>query len=105
MLLVYTTMKDMAEAKAIAGHIIAQRLAAGANIIPDMHSIYHWQGEIHHAEECVCLFQTTKENFNALEKAIQEKHSYEVPCIIAMPIEKTAKTFARWICEESLKLS
>ncbi len=101
MLLVYTTTKDFAEATTIATFIIEQRLAAGANILPSMHSVYHWQGKIVHAEECVCLFQTKKENFDALAHAIKEKHSYDVPCIIAMPIEKASQSFAQWIHHES----
>ncbi len=97
MLLVYTTTPTLAEAKELAAHIVKERLAAGANIIPALHSIYHWQGEVVQAEECACLFQTTKENFVALEKTLQERHSYEVPCIIAMPLEKAEKHFAAWI--------
>ncbi len=99
MLLVYTTTPTLAEAKDLAQYIVEQGLAAGANIIPRMHSIYHWQGEIIHAEECICLFQSTKENFVAIEKSLKERHSYETPCIIAMPLEEVEKNFASWISQ------
>ncbi len=99
MLLVYTTMPSMQEAKDIASHVVEARLAAGANIIPGAYSIYHWLGKIEHAQECICLFQSTEKQFEALSQAIQERHSYEVPCIIAMPLEKAEKHFAAWITQ------
>ncbi len=99
MLLVYTTMPSMQEAKDIATHVVQKNLAAGANIIPGAYSIYHWQGKVEHAEECICLFQSTQELFAPLTNAIKERHSYEVPCIIAMPLEEAEKHFAAWITQ------
>ncbi len=97
MLLVYTTTPSLAEAQSLAQYIVEQGLAAGANIIPKTYSIYHWQKKIVHAEECICLFQCTKQSYSALELTIQKKHSYDTPCIIAMPLEKAEKNFAAWI--------
>ncbi len=103
MLLIYVTMPSMEEAKTIASNIVEKRLAACANIIPGMHSIYHWQGKIEQSTEYVCLFKTRKENFNALQEAITQLHSYITPCIIALPIVDAAAPFAKWIQEESMQ--
>ncbi len=97
MLLIYTTLPNMQQAQDLAHQVVAHGLAAGANIIPGMHSIYHWQGEIVQAQECICLFQSTHQAYAALELFIKERHSYEVPCIIAMPLEKAEAQFAAWI--------
>ncbi len=101
MLFVYTTTSTIMEAKTIATHIIEQRLAAGVNIIPQVHSIYHWQGNIVQSEECICIFKSTQENFDTLKKAILLLHSYETPCIVALPIADIEERFGAWIKQES----
>ncbi len=97
MILVYTTMPSLAEAKRIAAHVLQSNLVAGANILPPMYSMYHWKGDIAEHEEYACLFQSTKQNFDALCEAIKKEHSYEVPCIIAMPLEMAEQNFALWL--------
>ncbi len=104
MLFVYVTTANMDEAKSIAAYIVEQRLASCANIFPEMHSIYHWQGKIENATECVCIFKTRQENYSALQAAIMEKHSYETPCIVALPVADAAPAFASWVHKESTKL-
>ncbi len=100
MILVYVTTKNFDEARTIAEKIVEQRLAAGANIIPSMTSIYHWKGKIESSNECACIFKTTQKNFTALSSAIKALHSYETPCIIALPITEAEKAFGAWIQEE-----
>ncbi len=97
MLLVYTTMPTFKEAQSIARHVVKAGLAAGANILAPMHSVYHWKGAVQEHEEYACLFQSTRENFAALSEAIKKEHSYEVPCIVAMPLEMAEENFAAWI--------
>ncbi len=101
MLFVYVTTPHMEEAKQIATYVIEQRLAACVNIFPEMHSIYHWQGKIENATECVCIFKTKQENYLRLQAAIMEKHSYETPCIVALPVKEAAPDFANWVSKES----
>ncbi len=100
MLIVYMTASTIAEAKAIATYAVEQRLAAGVNILPQAHSIYHWQGNTVHAEECICLFKTTQNNFEALKKAILHLHSYQTPCILALPMAAVEEQFGMWIQQE-----
>ncbi len=101
MIFVYMTAPTMQEAKSIAAHMVEKRLAAGVNIFPEVHSIYHWQGKVENASECVCIFKTDKANFNALRHAIIEKHSYITPCIVALPVEDADENFTKWVKKES----
>ncbi len=100
MLLVYVTTKDDSEAKKIANHAVEQRLAAGVNIFPSIQSVYHWQGEIVHNEECVCIFKTTQEKFSALRDAIVRLHSYDTPCVVAVPTVAAHEPFVAWAYKE-----
>ncbi len=91
----------MDEAKSIASFVIEKRLAAGVNIFPEVHSIYHWQGKIENSCECVCIFKTMQENYAKLEKIILEKHSYVTPCIVALPVNGAHADFAKWVQDET----
>ncbi len=103
MLFVYMTASSFAEAKHIATQVVTQRLAAGANILPGAYSIYHWQGEIVHSQECICIFKSTQENFAALQDIILRLHSYKTPCIIALPMQAVEENFGAWIQQECSK--
>lgn len=94
---VYTTAKDETEADRIAKHAVNQRVAACANIIPKMKSYYYWKGNVQSDAECVVVFKTTSALFSKLEAAIIEKHSYECPCIISLPIQAAHVPYLKWI--------
>ncbi len=99
MYLVYTTFPTMQEAETVAQHLVEQKLAACANILPHMHSIYHWQGKLEKTQECLCFFKTTKEGFLPLQEALEAAHSYEVPCIVALPIAEVSQAYGLWLQE------
>jgi periplasmic divalent cation tolerance protein len=81
---VYVTTKNRQEAKNIASAIVEEKLAACANIIDGMESVYHWKGKIETDKECVLILKTTYSNMSRLTKRVKELHSYEVPCIISL---------------------
>lgn len=81
--LVYVTTKDRNEAKAIGETIVKEELAACANILDGMESIYRWKGNIETDRECILLLKSTYNNLPALTDRVKELHSYEVPCIIS----------------------
>ena len=89
------------EAKKIAEAVVADRLAACANILPGMESVYHWQGKIQSAQETVVIFKTRAELFPALEARVKELHSYDTPCIVALPVTAGHTPFLDWILEET----
>lgn len=104
LLLVYITVDQMQEARTLAQMLVEKRLAAGVNIVPGITSIYHWDGQIREHSECLLLAQTTADRFAELELAVCAKHSYVVPCIVAMPLSAASIPFAQWI-EHTTQLS
>lgn len=101
-LFVYCTCSSVQQAQEIGKTAIEKRLAACANIIPTMQSIYRWKGEIVEDSEVVLFFKTTEAQFEALKSCIVEIHSYEVPCVIAFPITHAHQPYLNWILSESM---
>ena len=94
--LIYITTKDEAEAKKIGRALVGEKLAACVNIHP-IESIYEWAGEIREESEVAMLVKTKAELATEVITRVKELHSYEVPCIICLPIEKGYPDFLEWI--------
>ena len=94
---VYITCSNQEEAAKIGKHIVQERLAACANIIPTMQSIYWWEGKVEEDQETVLVAKTSKKKFPELMEAVRELHSYDVPCIISLPIKKGNPAYLNWI--------
>lgn len=99
--LVYVTVATMAEAQAIARAAVEDRLAACANILPPVHSVYHWDGKIEQAEEAMLFLKTRETLFPALETRIRELHSYKTPCITAVPVTAIHAPYLDWVMAET----
>ena len=100
-LFVYMTAPDRETARKLADILVGERLAACANILDGMESLYWWQGKIQRAVESVCIFKTTSSAYAALEQRARELHPYEVPCIVALPVPRGHAPFLRWVGEET----
>ena len=100
-LFVYMTAPDRSTARKLAETLVGERLAACANILGGMESLYWWQGEMQQAEESVCILKTTAAGYSALEQRARELHPYEVPCIVALPVSRGLAPFLRWVNEEA----
>ncbi|MGE0174397.1 MAG: divalent-cation tolerance protein CutA [Oligoflexales bacterium] len=98
---IYVTTKDEVQAKGIARALLEQKLVACANITKEMQSLYWWQGKIVEDNESVLILKTTTDKFNAVESAIKKMHSYEEPCIIALPIVAGSKGYLSWLRNQS----
>ena len=96
-LLVVTNCPDDAVADRIALALVEQKLAACVNRLTPVDSIYRWQGKVERATEVPLLIKTTRERYGELEHAIRQLHPYEVPEIIALPIEFGHAPYLRWI--------
>lgn len=99
--LVYVTAPHEALALDLARVLVGEGLAAGVNIIPGARSIYRWRGEVHDEAECLLLAQVSRAALPAFEEAVKRLHPYEVPCIVAVPIEAGHVPFLHWIQENS----
>ena len=96
---IYITCKDTSQAQTIGKALVENRLAACANILPGMQSIYSWKGEIVEDEEVVLIAKSTADRVDALTEKVKELHSYEVPCVVAMEIKEGNPEYLRWIEE------
>jgi periplasmic divalent cation tolerance protein len=94
---VYAVFADGEEAERIGRTVIEERLAACINILPTMRSIYRWKGEIETADEVAAILKTSDDRANALIARIAALHSYDVPCIVAWPVDKVLGSYAAWI--------
>jgi periplasmic divalent cation tolerance protein len=95
--LVITTCPSMEEAEALAEKILNARLAACVNIVPGVLSLYEWQGKLEREQEFLLLIKTRSEGFPELEKLVQASHSYELPELIAVPIDEGSAPYLNWI--------
>ncbi len=100
-LLVLTNLPERAAAERLADALLEQRLAACVNILAPCRSVYRWKGALQHDEEHPMLIKTTSERYAALEAAIRAGHPYELPEIIAVPIERGLQAYLDWVAAES----
>ncbi len=101
-ILVYITAPDRDEAVKIAETLVSKKLAACANILNGVNSVYHWKGKIEKSEESVVIVKTTSELLEELTSETLKIHSYECPCVTSFEISGGNENFLRWI-EESVK--
>ena len=95
--LTYVMTKNENEALTIANLAVQKNLAACGNIFPKMKSIYMWQNKLQNDNETLLILKTNSNKYPLLEKLILEKHSYEVPCILKIPIIDGNKEYLKWI--------
>jgi periplasmic divalent cation tolerance protein len=97
--LAFSTAGSEEEARKIANLLVERKLAACVNLVPQIESIYRWQGKVESSREWLLLIKTTEKKFPELQKAIRELHSYEVPELIAIGIEDGSADYLAWITE------
>jgi periplasmic divalent cation tolerance protein len=98
-ILVFTTASSKDEARKIGRTLVERQLAACVNIVPQVGSIYRWEGEVEEAEEWLLVIKTTRSAFERVRDAINELHSYDVPECIAVPIESGSMEYLNWLGE------
>jgi periplasmic divalent cation tolerance protein len=100
-LLVLTNLPDRAAAERLAESLVEKRLAACINILAPCRSVYRWKGVVQHDEEHPMLIKTSAERYAELETAIRGGHPYELPEIIAVPIERGLPAYLDWVAGET----
>lgn len=101
-LFVYITCSSPDEAERIAHALLDERLVACANILSPVHSLYLWKGRREDSEETVLIAKTMEDRFAALNRAVLRLHSYETPCVVALPLVAGDPEYLAWV-EESTR--
>lgn len=96
-LLVLTTCPDAATAHRIATTLVERRLAACINILSCLHSVYRWQGRTHDEAEVMLFIKTRHDAYAQLEAALVELHPYELPEVLAVPVQNGLGDYLAWI--------
>lgn len=100
-LLVLTNLPDRPAAEKLAQTLVGERLAACVSILAPCRSVYRWNGVVQSEEEIPVLAKTTSERYAALEAAIRSNHPYELPEIVAVPVERGLAAYLAWVAEET----
>jgi periplasmic divalent cation tolerance protein len=96
-IVVFNTCGSKEEAVKVARALIEARVAACVNVIPQIMSVYRWQGQIEEAAEWLLVIKTSRELFEKVQAVIQAAHSYEVPEVIALPIADGSAGYLAWL--------
>ncbi|MEM1294027.1 MAG: divalent-cation tolerance protein CutA [Verrucomicrobiota bacterium] len=101
-LLVFTTFPNSEIAQKLGTELVEKQLAACVNLLSPATSIYVWQGKIETESEIPAILKTTRAVFPKLETELSERHPYDVPEIVAIPVEAGAERYLAWIREQVL---
>jgi len=98
---VYMTAGSIEEAKSIGQILVGQNLAACVNLFENMTSIYNWEDKLEEGHEVVMIAKTRKALMAELIETVKSHHSYDIPCILELPIQGGNPDFLSWIERET----
>ena len=99
-LVVLVTVPSRQVGEEIAARIVTERLAACVNVLGPVRSVYRWQGDLCRDEEHLLLIKTAHDRYSALEDRVCELHPYEVPEVIALPVQAGSRAYLDWVFEQ-----
>jgi periplasmic divalent cation tolerance protein len=100
-LVVLVTAPTAEKAAEIARALVEERLAACGNVVPGLRSIYRWEGKVQDDAEALLVLKTARDRFDALRARVLALHPYDVPEVIALPIEAGSAPYLAWIVGET----
>jgi len=103
-IIVFMTASNGEEAARLADMLVGAHLAACVQILPEIESVYRWQGKIERAPEVLVLAKTIRSKFEELEREVRALHSYDTPEIIAVPVVAGSTPYLNWLSEATDKL-
>ncbi len=98
---VYATAPDVATAKKIANVLVDKHLAACINILPEMISVYRWEGQVNADDEVVMIIKTRHDLSERVVQEVGTRHPYDVPAIMVLPVSSGNPDFLKWIGQET----
>lgn len=96
-IVVFIAAAKRKEARRLADMLVSTRLAACVQIMPEMESVYHWQGKIERQREILLIAKTVSSKFAELEREVVALHSYETPEIVAFPLTAGSRPYLEWL--------
>ncbi len=99
--LIYVTAPGVEEARAIGRALVEARLAASANVIAGVSSVYWWDGQVRDGEEALLIAKTRADLADAAIAAVRARHSYDCPCVVALPITAGNPDYLDWLAAET----
>ncbi len=99
--IVLTTLGASTDASAFAATLVGERLAACVNVLPEMDSVYRWQGRVEHNRERQLVIKTTSARLAALRERLASLHPYEVPELLVLPVVDGSPAYLRWLSAET----
>lgn len=103
MILVYVTCDNVEQAEKIGEEVMNKKLCACVNIFKEMQPMFFWPpktGKIDKSKEVVLIIKSMKSKYDEIEKEVFRLHTYDVPCIFAIPVISVADSYWRWFKEE-----
>ena len=100
-IVVLTTLPNAEAAAELGRSVVGEKLAACANILPALRSIYRWQGKIQDDNEVLVLLKTHRRHYERLKARILQLHPYDVPEVISLPVEQGHQAYLDWIARET----
>jgi len=97
LIVAFVTTNTEREASSLAQKIVQEKLAACVNIVPQIRSIYEWEGEIHDEQEHLLIIKSLKTKLDQLKGFIEKHHSYEVPEFVAMELDDALPDYIQWV--------
>lgn len=101
--IIYITTENKDEARTVGKVLVEERLVACVNIIDGMESMFWWEGEAQSESETILIAKTTADRLDDVTTRVKEVHSYDCPCVVALPIQGGNPEFLSWIGEEVKK--
>ena len=97
LIVAFVTTNTEREASSLAQKIVQEKLAACVNIVPQIRSVYEWEGEIHDEQEHLLIIKSLKSKQDKLKGFIEKHHSYEVPEFVAIDIDDALPDYLQWV--------
>lgn len=98
-IVVFMTSANADEARRLANELVERQLAACVQILPEIESVYRWNGKVQRDTEILILAKTTAAQFEHLERAVREIHSYDTPEIVAVPMAHVSEPYRAWLVD------